>query len=194
MLISTRVRAALGLVSILALAGCADIKPTPLAGAPSAPPPPGPPPGVVIVTPFRADDFAWSTVPGKARIRGLTAPNRSCAGNAVALTPDTAYSRERIAKLYGSTDYAIVPIAVVRAKVIANDNPAMRGYVRSARCDSSGAFAFDDLPAGPFFVIAEIGEPSGPKVVMRRVTTVAGRVIQVPLTGSGPPLRRRRMG
>jgi hypothetical protein len=187
---ATGVWPALGLVSILALAGCAE---TPLPLAP--PPPPAPPPntsptGIVIGAPFHAEDFAWSTIPGTAHIRGLTAPAQSCAGNAVALTPDTPYSRERILKLYGSTDYAMVPTPVVRAKVIANDNPAIRGYVRGARCDSRGAFAFDNLPAGSFFIIAEVGDPSGQKVVMRRVTTVAGRVLQVPLTGAAP--RRRR--
>ncbi|MDB5459938.1 MAG: hypothetical protein JWO72_1679, partial [Caulobacteraceae bacterium] len=164
---------------------------------PPPPPPPPPPPhsGIVIQTPFRAEDFAWSTAPGTAHIRGFSAPSQSCAGNAVALTPDSPYSRERIGKLYGSTEYAVLPIAVVRAKVIANDNPAMRGYVRSARCDSAGSFAFDSLPAGSFFVIAEVGNPAGPRVIMRRVTAVTGRVLQVPLTGVAPGARaapRRR--
>jgi hypothetical protein len=166
----------------LAMAGCAEM------GGPTAGPPPPPPPppssGIVIQTPFRAEDFAWSATPGTAGIRGLTSPNQSCAGNAVALTPDTAYSRERIGKLYGAVEYAIVPTAVVRARAIANDNPAMRGYVRGSRCDSNGGFAFDGLPAGSFFIIVEVGDPSGPKVVMRRVTTVAGRLLQAPLTGT----------
>ena len=186
--------ALLGLVSILVLAGCAEtpIGPPPPLAPPPLPPPPSAPAGIVISTPFAAADFAWSTVPGTATIRGLTAPGQSCAGNAVALTPDTPYSRERIGKLYGSIDYAMIPTPVVRAKVIANDNPAMRGYVRSARCDSNGGFTFDKLPAGSFFIIAEVGDPAGPKVVMRRVTAVAGRVLQAPLTGTAPPPRRRR--
>jgi hypothetical protein len=187
------IRPALGLVAILALAGCAEMP----VGGPPAPPPLAPPPpaaqsGIFIQTPFRAEDFAWSTVPGTAHIRGVSAPDRSCAGAAVALTPDTPYSRERIGRLYGSTEYAVVPTNVVRAKVIANDNPAIRGYVRGARCDSTGSFAFDNVPAGSFFVIAEVGDPSGPKVVMRRITTVAGRVLQVPLTAGAAPLRKRR--
>jgi hypothetical protein len=182
----------MALASILALAGCAETPGGALAPPPLAPPPPPPAAGITITTPFNADDFAWSTAPGAAHIRGLTAPGQSCAGNAVALTPDTPYSRERIAKLYGATEYAVIPTAVVRAKVIANDNPAMRGYVRSARCDSRGAFAFDGIPAGSFFIIAEVGDPGGPKVVMRRVTTVSGRVLQVPLTGAAPSPRRRR--
>ncbi len=190
----TRAPVLAGLILGLALTGCANV------AGPSGPtpPPPAQPPspssgGIVIQTPFQAEDFAWSAAPGTAHIRGLTAPRQSCAGNAVALTPDTPYSRERIAKLYGSTDYALVPTPVVRAKTIVNDNPAIRGYVRGARCDSHGGFAFDDIPAGSFFIIVEVDDPSGPKVVMRRVTTVAGRVLQVPLTGSvGPAGRRAR--
>jgi hypothetical protein len=184
---------ALSLVATAALAGCAEMS------GPDGPLPPPPPAaaqtGIVIQTPFRAEDFAWSTRPGTAHIRGFTSPAQSCAGNAVALTPETPYSRERIGRLYGSTEYAVVPTVVVRGKIITNDNPAMRGYVRSARCDSTGAFAFDNLPAGAFFIIAEVGGPSGPRVVMRRVTAVAGRVLQAPLTGlapgAGPPVRRR---
>ena len=185
---STGISAAGGLALLVILQGCAS---TSGPGGELPPPPPPPPPiaaqtGIVIQTPFRAEDFAWSTIPGTAHIKGFTAPNQSCAGNAVALTPDSPYARERIGKLYGSTEYAVIPTVVVRGKVIANDNPAMRGYVRSARCDSAGSFAFDNLPAGAFFIIAEVGDPTGPKVVMRRVTAVAGRVLQAPLTGTAP--------
>ena len=193
--LAARSLAALSLVSILVLAGCAE---TPVGGPLPPPPPPPPlaaaPSGIVITTPFRAEDFAWSTQPGAAHIRGLSAPQQSCAGNVVALSPDTAYTRERMVKLYGSVEYAVIPTPVVRAKKIANDNPALRGYVRGARCDSNGSFAFDNIPAGSYFVIGEVGDPQGPRVVMRRVTAVAGRVLQVPLTGTGqaPAQRRRR--
>lgn len=182
--------ALLGIVAMLALAGCAET----LTGGPpppSAPGPPGPagskgPTGIFIQAPFRADDFAWSVKPGAARIKGLTAHNSSCAGKAVALTPLTPYSRERIYALYGSTDYAVVPVEVVRARVIANDNPAMRGYVRSARCDANGGFLFEKLPAGQYFIISEVKEAGGDKVIMRRVTAVAGRTLQAPLNGPAP--------
>lgn len=182
---------ALSALTLSAVAGCAQMN---LEGpAAPAPPPPPPPPhqaapqGIVINTPFKADDFAWSVRPGTARIQGLTAPGASCAGKAVALTPATPYSSERIRALYGSNDYAVLPMQVVRAKTIVNDNPAMRGYVRAARCDGTGAFVFDKLPAGPYFIIAEVEDPAGPKVIMRRVTAVAGRTLQAPLNGPAPP-------
>ena len=177
---------------LLAAAGCAEL--TPEGPAAPGPPPPPPPPvrpaapvGIVINAPFKADDFAWSVRPGTARIQGLTAQGASCAGKAVALTPATPYSSERIHALYGSNDYAVVSMQVVRAKTIVNDNPAMRGYVRAARCDAAGGFVFDKLPAGPYFIIAEVDDASGPKVIMRRVTAVAGRTLQTPLNGPAPP-------
>ena len=178
----------LGALSLVT--GCAGLE---TGGPPSlAPPPPPPSPaaqapaGIVIATPFRADDFAWSVRPGTARIKGLTAQGASCAGKAVALTPLTPYSRERIQALYGSTDYAVLPMQAVRAKIIANDNPAMRGYVRWARCDAAGTFTFEKLPAGQYFIISEVDEARGPQVIMRRVTAVAGRTLQAPLNGPAP--------
>ena len=178
-------------LAALALAGCAQttaIGPTPAAPAPVAAPPPGAaaPSGIFIVTPFKAEEFAWSVKPGAARILGLTAKDASCAGKAVALTPATAYSRERIRALYGSVDYAVLPMEAVRAKTIVNDNPAMRGYVRGARCDANGTFVFNKLPAGPYFIIAEVDDASGAKVIMRQVKAVAGRTLQAPLHGPAP--------
>jgi hypothetical protein len=176
----------------LLLAGC-ETTGEGFAPPPPAPPLPPPPPlaaapsGITIQTPFRADDFAWSVKPGTARIQGLTARGASCAGKAVALTPVAPYSSERIRALYGSLTYAVVPIEVVRAKTILNDNPAMRGYVRASRCDQNGTFVFDKLPAGPYYIIAEVDDPSGAKVIMRRVQAVAGRTLQAPLNGPAPP-------
>lgn len=176
-------------LAALALAGCAQ---TAAVGPTAGPPTPGPPPaaaapsGIVIAAPFKADEFAWSVKPGSARILGVTAKDASCAGKAVALTPATPYSRERIRALYGSADYAVLPMAAVRAKTIVNDNPAMRGYVRASRCDAKGTFVFDKLPAGPYFIIAEVDDASGAKVIMRRVQAVAGRTLKAPLNGPAP--------
>jgi len=192
---------AIGALLLLAVTGCAETTGGALAPPALAPPPPPPPPaaaptGIVLVSPFRADDFAWSVRPGTARILGLTAKDASCAGHPVALTPVTPYSSERIRDLYGSSDYAVVPIAVVRAKVFANDNPAMRGYVRSTPCDQAGTFVFEQLPAGPYFIIAEVDDPTGAKVIMRRVDAVAGRTLQAPLNGTAPapPKKKKPAG
>jgi hypothetical protein len=171
------------LLGVLMVAGCETVAP---------PPPPPPPPPViarseiVIQAPYRAEDFAWSLAIGSARIHITTATGRSCAGNSVALTPDTPYARERIRALYGAYEFANEPVERVRSRVIANDNPDMRRFVRAGRCDANGAFSFDGLPAGAFFVITEVSDPSGPRVVMRRVITSAGRLAVVPMTTPRP--------
>ena len=103
------------------------------------------------------------------------------------LTPETPYSRERIRALYGSDVAASEPVERVRSRVIANDNGDMRRFIRQARCDGNGAFSFDGLPSGGFFVIAEVGDPTGPRVVMRHVVTHAGQVMVVPLTSAPKP-------
>ena len=174
----------LGLLSLWALAGCETYAPPP---PPPLPPPPVPRSQIVIQTPYRAEDFAWSTAVGSGRIRGTTAPARSCAGRTVALTPDTPYSRERIRGLYGSAEAASEPVERVRSRVIGNDNSDMLRFVRTTRCDASGAFAFNGLPAGGFFVIVEVTDPTGPRVVMRRVVTRAGLVATEAMTSAPKP-------
>lgn len=171
------------LLAIFAVSGCETAGPPP----PPPPPPTVPRDEIVIHAPYRAEDFAWSTAIGSARIHISTVAGRSCTGNSVALTPDTPYSRERIRALYGSAESASEPVERVRSRVIGNDNADMRRFVRAGRCDATGAFFFDGLPAGSFFVIAEVSDPRGPRVVMRRVTTAAGRLSNVALTAAAKP-------
>jgi len=49
----------------------------------------------------------------------------------------------------------------------------------------------EGLPAGRFFVIAEVADPGGPRVVMRHVATHAGLLVILPLTTPKPeqPIR-----
>jgi hypothetical protein len=174
----------LGLLSVLLVAGCETMAPVP---PPPAPPPPPPRAQITIQTPYHAEEFAWSTAVGTARLRGTTAPGRSCAGNAVALTPDTAYSRERIRALYGSIEAASIPVEQVRSRIIANDSPDMRRFIRVARCDANGVFDYENLPAGGFFAIAEVSDPGGPRVVMRHVAIRSGLLLVLPLTATIKP-------
>ncbi|HYD28034.1 hypothetical protein [Brevundimonas sp.] len=136
---------------------------------------PGPAPGV-----FRADDFAWSTRSGSASIDGRVDYRRNgqvynCTGS-VALTPDTPYTRARFRTLYGSTDRAAVPEAIVRARTVPDPNADYRSYVRSTTCEN-GCFSFSGLPDGGWFVIAPVSAGGEERVVlMRHVDTRGGRV------------------
>lgn len=129
---------------------------------------------------FRADDFAWSTHSGRASIDGRIEYRRNgrnfdCTGS-VGLTPDTPYTRARIRTLYGSTDRAAVPEAIVRARTVADPSADYRSFVRSTTCEN-GRFNFSGLPDGGWFIIAPVSAGGDDRVVlMRQVFTRSGRV------------------
>jgi hypothetical protein len=148
---------------------------------------PMPPPGGYYGPPqpsgaFRVEDFAWSQRGGQASIEGRIAYARDgqafgCSGSA-GLTPDTPYTRSRFLTLYGSTDRAAIPEAVVRARNVPDPNADYRGFVRSAAC-SGNRFSFTGLPDGGWFIIAPVSAGSDRVVLMQRVETRGGRVVNV---------------
>ncbi|WP_426028113.1 hypothetical protein [Brevundimonas sp. TWP2-3-4b2] len=128
---------------------------------------------------FRADDFAWSSRPGRASIDGRVVYRRegqafACTGS-VALTPDTPYTRARFQTLYGSTDRAALPEAVVRARTVADPNADYRSFVRQETCQDN-RFQFSGLPDGNWFVIAPVSAGGDRVVLMQRVSTRGGRI------------------
>lgn len=147
-----------------------------LAGCETLPSGPAAPMGPAA---FRADDFAWSAAQGRAAIEGRVDYRRdgqtfSCTGS-VALTPDTPYTRARFRTLYGSTDRAALPEAVVRARTVPDPNADYRSFVRSATC-RDGAFDFVGLPAGGWFIIAPVSAGGDRVVLMRHVDTRNARI------------------
>lgn len=163
--------ASLTLLAITA-SGCA---PT-VGGGMYAPPPPS--------AAFNTDAFGWSTRQGQASIEGRIVFARggtayACTGS-VALTPDTPYTRARFNTLYGSTESAAIPEAVVRARTMADPNADYRSFVRSTTC-ANGRFALAGLPDGSWFIIAPVSAGGERIVLMRRVETRGGRMISVTL-------------
>ena len=183
--------------ALAALAGCATVEPQrpqyPIA-RPAEPPPPPPPP-----TPI--EEFAWSRQPGAnvilARVayRPRVGERWSCSGQSVALTPETSYSRDRIAALYGSNQSAIQTVAQVRARNTAvGAGLDYAAFVRSTTCDAQDRFAFQELPDGSWFVIVRVrpvsaaGAPTGDGVVvMQRVEVRGGVTRQIDLPANQPP-------
>jgi len=128
---------------------------------------------------FSADDFGWSTGSGRGSIDGRVAFMRdgqafACTGS-VALTPDTPYTRARFQTLYGSTDRAAIPEAVVRARTVENPSADYRSFVRSTTCQN-GRFEFSGLPDGDWFIIAPVSAGGDRIVLMRQIGTRGGRV------------------
>ena len=130
-------------------------------------------------TAFSAGDFAWSAGSGRGSIDGRVAYSRdgqsfACTGS-VALTPDTPYTRARFQTLYGSTERAAVPEAVVRARTVENPSADYRSFVRSTTCQN-GRFEFSGLPDGDWFIIMPVSAGGDRIVLMRRISTRGGRV------------------
>ena len=98
----------------------------------------------------------------------------------VGLTPDTPYTRARFRTLYGSTERAAVPAAVVRARTVADANADYRTYVRDTRCEN-GRFRFDGLPDGGWFLIVPVTSGDAPLVLIQAVQTRGGRVVSITL-------------
>ncbi|KQS55118.1 hypothetical protein ASG17_03190 [Brevundimonas sp. Leaf363] len=166
-----RFTAAAAALSMLGLAACATTPGPMMSG-------PGP-------ARFAAEDFAWSARGGQNSVQGRVAYRADgkafdCIGS-VGLTPDTPYTRARFQTLYGSTDRAAVPVAVVRARDVADPNADYRNFVRSATC-AGNAFSFSGLPDGSWFVIVPVRAQGGePIVLMQRVQTRGGRIANLTL-------------
>jgi hypothetical protein len=150
-----------------ALAGCATVP----AGDSAT--------GGAAASAFRAEDFTWSAGSGRGSIDGRVAFSRdgqafTCTGS-VALTPYTPYTRARFQTLYGSTDRAAVPEAVVRTRTVENPSADYRSFVRSTTCQN-GRFEFSGLPDGAWFIISPVSAGGDRIVLMRRIVTRGGRV------------------
>jgi hypothetical protein len=163
---------------------------TALAGLVSAcaptlgPPPPrtSPPPSDAR---FSAEDFAWSKVPGHNALMGRLAFRQggvayTCAGSTVVLTPETPWSRRRMAVLYKSDARSALPADEVRARTSSAPPGDSGPFIKRATCDPSDHFSFAGLPDGAWYVVT-IAKPApggagGAMAIMRRVTTRGGRV------------------
>jgi len=158
-------------VLAVAVAGCETV---PMQGGYGPPPP----------SAFSAEDFGWSTRSGQGSIEGNVNFVREgqaygCTGS-VALTPDTPYTRARFRTLYGATERAAIPEAIVRARTVSDPNADYRSYVRSSTC-SGGRFSFRGLPDGGWFIIAPVSAGGERIVLMQHVETRGGRIVTVTL-------------
>ena len=169
---STRPLLALAPLAGILLAGALSACATAPATFPSGP----------MSSAFSTEAFGWSARSGGGGIDGRVAFSREgvaygCTGS-VALTPDTPYTRARFQTLYGSTERAAIPEAIVRARTVADPNADYRSFVRSSTC-ADGRFAFSGLPDGGWFLIAPVSAGGDRIVLMRRIETRGGRVITV---------------
>lgn len=134
-------------------------------------------------TEFTPEAFAWSARPGTGSIEGRVSfvqdgKTFNCVGN-VGLIPDTGYTRARMNRLYGSTQRAAVPAAVVRTRSAGEQVADYRAFERAEPCQNN-SFRFNNLPDGSWFLISPVRADDEIMVLMRQVQTRNGR--QVPVT------------
>jgi hypothetical protein len=154
------------------------------------------PPSRIGATPggppaFRAADFGWSQGPGRNGVTGKVAyrqgPVRyTCAGSTVILTPETPWTRQRMAILYKSAERAALPADEVRARTpSAPAGGDYSAFVRRATCDTTDRYSFSGLPDGAWYVITiarPVGEAkAGAVALMRRAVTKSGRLTNADL-------------
>jgi hypothetical protein len=165
-------------VSLLALAACENES--------LGVPPPGRPmtPSVQPGTSeaFNEGDFAWSRSPGPGGIDGVLtlrdgSLRYSCRGRDVILAPETPWVKRRMYILYGSSESAVVPADIVRARTPSSGSGDYASYARKTTCDAANRFAFSGLPSGGWYVIT-LAKPEGDSsravAVMRHVVVRGG--------------------
>ena len=177
-------RALLSIVAAsAAVAACAPTMGPPPPGGRMGPPPPA------VGGPFRAEDFAWASAPGRGGVVGHVTyregPIRfGCSGASVVLTPETPWTRQRMIMLYQSPERAAQPVEAVRARTPAGPSGDYSAFVRRATCDAVDRFSFSGVPDGAWYVITTAKPVSGPGqtvALMRRVVVRGGRVSNVEL-------------
>lgn len=147
---------------------------------------------VALNTSLNHSELEWAkkdgnnTISGFAVLRTVGGEARTCAGLPVGLTPDSAYARERLMAIYGST------VKGTRAAnnpwKFTNDDPSYRSAMRETRCDGQGGFSFEKIPDGTWYIATSVvwkANPSSPLFeggfMMQRVEVRGGQTVKVTL-------------
>lgn len=147
---------------------------------------------VALTTSLNHSELDWAkrdgnnTISGFAVLRTVSGEARTCAGLPVGITPDSAYARERMMAIYGST------VKGTRSAnnqwKFTNDDPSYRSLIRESRCDGQGGFTFDKVPDGTWYVATYVvwkANPNSPLFeggfMMQRVEVRGGQTVRVTL-------------
>jgi len=137
---------------------------------------PPPTPTFVVSTPFNQKEAADLLRPGPNTIKGNAFMRQqgggvvTCAGSEVHLVPATAYARQRMVAIYGTTESGTNS----RPVNLAPPPSDYAAHTRPTRCDSAGNFVFDKVADGEFFVTTVVawrvaGRQQGGNMMARTV-------------------------
>lgn len=150
---------------------------------------------------FDPAEVAWAAARGSNAVRGSAVLRpaggepRTCAGATVALLPDSAYTRDRVQRLYGAIEGGSNDLAPGATRQIEAVDAGFGRAVRTTTCDVHGRFGFSGLPDGTWYVTTSVGwrsrgnDPSSQAgaALMQRVVLGGGAVVQVRLGGAPLP-------
>ena len=120
------------------------------------------------------DNLGSGTISGRAYQADLF----TGAGAKLQLVPVTAYSTEYMGYLFGSSKAYYTPTHVDKV------HPQFRRYQRRTKADENGRYTFSGVPAGEYFVYAQLVENRTGVALYERVTIADGQQLQIDLTGS----------
>jgi hypothetical protein len=127
-----------------------------------------------------------STIHGQAFLKTVGGEVRYGAGNQIILIPQTAYARERIAKLYGQSKCNAGGVK------FDSDDPSYMRMVRQTKANGEGRFKFENIAAGSYFVVTQLtwGVPGQYGVsttgcnLYEQVSVRPGETVEVLISGS----------
>lgn len=139
-----------------------------------------------------ASERGKNAVRGSAVLRPAGGEARTCAGATVALLPDSAYTQDRMRRLFGAVEQGSNDLAPGAARRLEPADPAFARAVRTTTCDIRGRFGFSALPDGTWYVTTSVtwrtrgNDPASQAgaALMQRVVLAGGTVAQVELGGA----------
>jgi hypothetical protein len=147
-----------------------------------------------LASSMNAAEMAWArgeganTVTGFAILRTVGGEARTCAGLTAQLIPDSVYARERMAAIFGNTVKGTRASNRGAVKFTTSGDPLYLSLVRTTRCDGQGAFTFERVPDGVWYVTTSVtwkSDPTSPLneggSMMQRVELRGGQTTRVTL-------------
>lgn len=158
------------------------------------------PPPQTVTVPFDPAEVAWHKVPGKNTVEGSAVLRtrggliRTCAGDYAELIPYSRYASERIRAIYQNEERGFWDMSIEGQIVsgrpgvrVADDQytPAYKANTLRANCDAQGAFVFNNVPDGTYFLLTRVlWEVQGPQggALMQKVEVRGGETKKIVLT------------
>ena len=149
---------------------------------------------VYLMAKFDADEIRRGLEPGPLSLSGAAFLRQkgggvvTCAGATVFLTPVTAYTKERMLAIYGSSGTTkFASVNERRVRFIPDDVVELEAVARKERCDAQGNFQFSGLRPGSYYVstvvLWSVGYNHQGGAVMERVDLESGKSPRVVLSG-----------